>query len=120
MVGSNGAIRGSASVGLGVTLVSRDAVAAELADGRLSELPVPGTPLHRDWYLVAHPGPLARPGRGCSSTCSATAASGRQLLIQTFSVIAKLSIDGWPTGWQGEEDSILCHRRESWNAGPRA
>lgn len=58
MVGSNGAIRGSASVGLGVTLVSRDAVAAELADGRLSELPVPGTPLHRDWYLVAHPGPL--------------------------------------------------------------
>jgi DNA-binding transcriptional LysR family regulator len=55
MVGSNGAIRGSASVGLGVTLVSRDAVAAELADGRLAELPVPGTPLHRDWYLVAHP-----------------------------------------------------------------
>jgi DNA-binding transcriptional LysR family regulator len=54
MVGSNGAIRGSASVGLGVTLVSRDAVAAELAGGRLSELPVPGTPLHRDWYLVAH------------------------------------------------------------------
>ena len=62
MVGSNGAIRGSASVGLGVTLVSRDAVAAELADGRLSELPVPGTPLHRDWYLVAHPGPASAPG----------------------------------------------------------
>jgi LysR family transcriptional regulator, low CO2-responsive transcriptional regulator len=55
MVGSNGAIRESASVGLGVTLISRDAVAAELAYGRLSELPVPGTPLHRDWYLVAHP-----------------------------------------------------------------
>ena len=34
MVGSNGAIRESASVGLGVTLISRDAVAAELADGR--------------------------------------------------------------------------------------
>ena len=63
MVGSNGAIRGSASVGLGVTLVSRDAVAAELADGRLTELPVPGTPLHRDWYLVAHPGPVTAPGR---------------------------------------------------------
>lgn len=58
MVGSNGAIRESASVGLGVTLVSRDAVAAELASGRLVELPVPGTPLHRDWYLVAHPGAL--------------------------------------------------------------
>jgi LysR family transcriptional regulator, low CO2-responsive transcriptional regulator len=58
MVGSNGAIRESASVGLGVTLISREAVAAELADGRLAALPVPGTPLHRDWYLVAHPGPL--------------------------------------------------------------
>ena len=58
MVGSNGAIRESASVGLGVTLISRDAVAAELGAGRLVALPVPGTPLHRDWYLVAHPGPL--------------------------------------------------------------
>jgi DNA-binding transcriptional LysR family regulator len=58
MVGSNGAIRESASVGLGVTLVSREAIAAELSSGRLVELPVPGTPLHRDWYLVAHPGPL--------------------------------------------------------------
>jgi len=58
MVGSNGAIRESATVGLGVTLISRDAVAAELAAGRLAELPVPGTPLHRDWYLVGHPGSL--------------------------------------------------------------
>jgi len=63
MVGSNGAIRESASVGLGVTLISRDAVAAELADGRLVPLPVPGTPMHRDWYLVAladPPGALPR------------------------------------------------------------
>jgi DNA-binding transcriptional LysR family regulator len=59
MVGSNGAIRESASVGLGVTLISGEAVAAELAGGRLVALPVPGTPLHRDWYLVAHPGPLS-------------------------------------------------------------
>ena len=58
MVGSNVAIRESAQVGLGVTLLSRDAVAAELAGGRLAEIGVPGTPLHRDWYLVAHPGAL--------------------------------------------------------------
>jgi LysR family transcriptional regulator, low CO2-responsive transcriptional regulator len=57
MVGSNGAIRESASAGLGVTLISRDAVEAELADGRLAALPVPGTPMHRDWYLVARAGP---------------------------------------------------------------
>jgi LysR family transcriptional regulator, low CO2-responsive transcriptional regulator len=64
MVGSNGAIRESARVGLGVTLVSRDAVAAELAGGALAEIPVPGTPLHRDWFLVARrdslPPPAAR------------------------------------------------------------
>jgi LysR family transcriptional regulator, low CO2-responsive transcriptional regulator len=53
MVGSNGAIRESARVGLGVTLVSRDAVAAELAAGQLAEIGVKGTPLHRDWYLLA-------------------------------------------------------------------
>jgi len=58
MVGSNVAIRESAQVGLGVTLLSRDAVAAELAAGKLVEIAVPGTPLHRDWYLVAHPGHL--------------------------------------------------------------
>ena len=58
MVGSNVAIRESAQVGLGVTLLSRDAVAAELAAGQLAEIPVPGTPLHRDWYLVARPGRL--------------------------------------------------------------
>jgi DNA-binding transcriptional LysR family regulator len=58
LVGSNVAIRESARVGLGVTLVSRDAVAGELAAGQLATLPVPGTPLYRDWYLLAHPGPL--------------------------------------------------------------
>ncbi|HZC64096.1 MAG TPA: LysR family transcriptional regulator [Streptosporangiaceae bacterium] len=61
MVGSNGAIRESASVGLGVTLISRDAVAAELADGRLVPLPVPATPMHRDWYLVARADPPGAP-----------------------------------------------------------
>ena len=61
MVGSNGAIRESARVGLGVTLVSRDAVAAELAGGALAEVGVPGTPLHRDWFLVARRGSLPHP-----------------------------------------------------------
>jgi len=61
MVGSNGAIRESARVGLGVTLVSRDAVAAELSGGTLAEIGVPGTPLHRDWYLLARREPLPPP-----------------------------------------------------------
>lgn len=60
-VGSNGAIRASAAMGLGVTLISRDAIEAETADGRLAELAVPGTPVHRDWHLIARPGPLLPP-----------------------------------------------------------
>ena len=61
IVGSNGAITQSASVGLGVTLVSCDAVAAELSTGRLAEIAVPGTPLHRDWYLLSRRDTLPPP-----------------------------------------------------------
>jgi DNA-binding transcriptional LysR family regulator len=39
-------------VGLGISLLSRDAVARELADGTLAEIPTPITPLSRDWHLV--------------------------------------------------------------------
>jgi DNA-binding transcriptional LysR family regulator len=62
-VGSNVAIRESARVGLGITLISGEAVEPELAAGGLAVLPVPGTPLHRDWYLVSLPGTLALPSR---------------------------------------------------------
>jgi DNA-binding transcriptional LysR family regulator len=51
-IGSNGAIRECVRVGLGISLVSRDAVARELADGTLSEIPTPITPMARDWHLV--------------------------------------------------------------------
>jgi DNA-binding transcriptional LysR family regulator len=57
-VGSNAAIRESVIAGLGVTLVSRDALSRELADGSLVEVPLPGTPLPRDWHLIANPGAL--------------------------------------------------------------
>lgn len=55
-VGSNVAIRESVAAGLGLTLVSRDAVSRELAAGTLAVIEVPGTPLERDWHLVARAG----------------------------------------------------------------
>jgi LysR family transcriptional regulator, low CO2-responsive transcriptional regulator len=62
-VGSNVAVCASVAAGLGVTLISRDAVARELGQGVLAELPAPGTPLRRDWYLVAREGHLPAPSR---------------------------------------------------------
>jgi len=53
-LGSNGAVVAAAVAGLGVTLVSRDAVAAHLLRGGLAELAMPGTPLERPWHAVTH------------------------------------------------------------------
>ncbi len=55
-VGSNGAIRESVMVGLGIALLSRHAVARELDDGRLEEWRYGPLPLHRSWHLVARGG----------------------------------------------------------------
>lgn len=51
-LGSNGAIRESVRAGLGVTLISRDAVARELGRGALEEWRSPGLPLERSWHVV--------------------------------------------------------------------
>jgi DNA-binding transcriptional LysR family regulator len=50
-LGSNGAVKQAAAVGLGVTLISARAVALELAAGTLARLRVRGTPLRRRWFL---------------------------------------------------------------------
>lgn len=53
-LGSNGAVVAGAVAGLGVTLVSRDAVARQLAEGELVPVVLPGTPLRRPWHAVTH------------------------------------------------------------------
>lgn len=63
-LGSNGAVREAVAVGLGITLISRDAVAVELASGRLVLVRAPGIPLQREWHLVTRdderlPGPTS-------------------------------------------------------------
>jgi DNA-binding transcriptional LysR family regulator len=59
-LGSNGAIVESVRIGLGVTLISADAVAGDLATGRLEEWRHPGVPVDRPWHLLARAGePLA-------------------------------------------------------------
>lgn len=54
-LGSSGAVVAGAVVGLGVTLVSRDAVGPKLAAGSLVELAMPGLPLSRPWHAVSRP-----------------------------------------------------------------
>jgi DNA-binding transcriptional LysR family regulator len=51
-LGSNGAIKQGLAVGLGVTLISRFAVARELRDGTLCEIGAAGTPLSRPWHVL--------------------------------------------------------------------
>jgi DNA-binding transcriptional LysR family regulator len=51
-LGSNGAIREALTVGLGITLLSLDAVADELGRGTLVQLRVAGMPLRRAWHLI--------------------------------------------------------------------
>lgn len=52
VLGSNGAVVAGAVAELGCALVSRDAIAKELTDGRLVRLPVPGMPMRRPWHAV--------------------------------------------------------------------
>ncbi len=51
-LGSNGAVKQGLVVGLGITLISRFAVARELRDGTLCEIGVAGTPLTRPWHVL--------------------------------------------------------------------
>ena len=58
--GSNGSVVESVRIGLGVTLISADAVAGDLATGALEEWRYPGLPIERPWHLLARAGePLA-------------------------------------------------------------
>jgi LysR family transcriptional regulator, low CO2-responsive transcriptional regulator len=60
-VGSNGAIRQAARIGLGISFLSRDAVASDLDAGLLSVIAVEPAPAPRDWHVMrANAGP-ARP-----------------------------------------------------------
>lgn len=56
ILGSNGAVEQAAIAGLGVGLISIDAVADSLASGSLAVYDCRGTPLDRPWHLVAAAG----------------------------------------------------------------
>ena len=51
-VGSNGAIKHAATAGLGITLISLDAVSVEIQSEIVVRLRVQGTPLQRPWHVL--------------------------------------------------------------------
>jgi DNA-binding transcriptional LysR family regulator len=53
-IGSNGAIRECVRAGLGISLLSREAVARDLQAGSLAIIPAPATPIARAWHLVGN------------------------------------------------------------------
>ncbi|MGZ4167099.1 MAG: LysR family transcriptional regulator [Solirubrobacteraceae bacterium] len=60
-LGSNGAIKQAARAGLGVSLLSRAAVEAELSAGQLGEIRLRDAPLSRPWYVLRSSVGPARP-----------------------------------------------------------
>lgn len=60
-LGSNGAVKRALAIGLGVTLLSAHAVSREIREGRLTRIPVAGTPLVRPWYVLVPRGVPTRP-----------------------------------------------------------
>ena len=52
VLGSNGAIKQAARAGLGISLLSRAAVEAELAAGLLQEIALRDPPATRPWYVL--------------------------------------------------------------------
>ncbi len=53
-LGSNGAVVAGAAAGLGVTMLSRDAVGRELDAGELAVVETDATPLVRPWHVATH------------------------------------------------------------------
>jgi LysR family transcriptional regulator for metE and metH len=51
-IDSNETIKQAVIAGIGVALISAHTVSAEIADGRLIVLPIVGTPIKRQWYIV--------------------------------------------------------------------
>ena len=58
-LGSHGAVIASVVLGLGVTLVSTDAVARQVEEGALVHRTAPGTPLARPWHVLTGATPTA-------------------------------------------------------------
>ena len=51
-MGSNETIKQAVMAGMGLSFISEHTIGLELAAGRLVELPVTGTPVTRQWYVV--------------------------------------------------------------------
>lgn len=75
-LGSNGALRESALVGLGIALISRAAVARQLEDGALEEWRAGPLPLRRSWHLVERSGGPLPPTAGLFYRCVVAAGEG--------------------------------------------
>ena len=51
-IGSNETIKQAVMAGLGIALISGDAIAAEMAAGRVVTVDVPGLPIMRQWFVL--------------------------------------------------------------------
>jgi DNA-binding transcriptional LysR family regulator len=80
-ISSNGAIRECVRVGLGLSLVSRDAARRELETGSLAEVATPLTPFERAWHVVVN--------------ADYRLPEGAERFLQAFLTAANDLDDGW-------------------------
>lgn len=92
-VGSNGAILESVQVGLGITLLSRDAAGSELEKGSLEEWRYGHLPLRREWHVVGRAGEDLDPTAMLMLEHLGSAADGEPFT---------LAIEGRAAGAQGD------------------
>ena len=84
-LGSNGAVKQAAALGLGVTLISAHAVVLELSAGTLARLRVRGTPVRRRWFLL-YPQDDLLPGPAQAFRAFATTDAARRAVRSALSV----------------------------------
>ena len=79
-LGSIGAVKQAMKVGLGITLISADAIRRELREGELVRIPVPGTPILGSWYVLLPRGVPTRPA--VRAFCEFVHSAGARKIIE--------------------------------------
>ncbi len=90
-IGSNETIKQAVMAGLGIALISANTVTAEASSGRIAILPVEGTPIRRQWFVVKRMERRLMPA--ADKLWAFLLGEGKELLAE-FSQLPRLGLNG--------------------------